>query len=360
VTVPDSTDQMIADLMPDDEATSVAGTAPDRPALHSLLLSLAGRVPDHDLATMRMCLADEQTDELAFFLAAGAGSGEFALLETEIALVQALLAEHRVAPDSLNGVSSIEQLPPSPYRFTGGNGTGVPPAGAMDDALDAVAVGVADRVGGLIGLWRAFRTSRTSVGQRVYLAEAEPAADVVELTAEMQYRLAAAGEDPPSVEVFPAGAELATYHDAALEAAMLLWAEVEAPVRLARVFDGADPNGGPFFRPDHPLLDVDEGERVLAYLRGAELVLTTPGAIGDVLDAARGPVVSAGFSSDGRWVWPDAAAYYLKRYRLAPDPELTAHALSAPAPASLSRLARQRALEALYAPTGVEPVWQAG
>jgi hypothetical protein len=186
-----------------------------------------------------------------------------------------------VASDSLDGISSIERLPPSPFQFTGGNGTGGPPAGATDDALDAVAVGVADRIGGLIGLWRVFRTSRTSAGQRVYLAEAEPAADVVELTAEMQYALAGAGEDPPSVEVFPAGAVLTTYHDAAIEAAMLLWAEAEAPVRVARVFDGADPYGGPFFRPDHPRLDIDEGERVLAYLRGAELVLTMPGAMAE-------------------------------------------------------------------------------
>ncbi len=153
-------------------------------------------------------------------------------------------------------------------------------------------------------------------------------------------------------------------------------ARTEAPVRLARAFDGADPEGGPFFHPDHPLLDGPDGERVLAYLRGGELVLDTPGSLKDVLAEGHEAVVPAGFRSDGRWVWPDTVAYYLKRHRLAPDPELTAHVLGAPSPRPLSRLDRHRALETLFAdptetdptetdptdtdPTETEPMWQAG
>jgi hypothetical protein len=320
----------------------------DPRALHDFLLRLAGRVPDDELATMRTCLADGEGGEVAWMLESIVAARRVPLLSGEADLVRELFDAHRIPAD---GIERIGYLPPVPYRFTG--------EGAQD-TRDAVVVEAGDRVGGLVALWRAFRHTGGNAGQRVYLGEADPDADVAELTAEAQHALAEAGEDPPRVEIFSEGAELAPYHDAALMAATLVWARTDAPVRLARAFDGADPDGGPFFHPDHPRLDGPDGERVLAYLRGGELVLNTPGAMEDVLDQGREAVVPAGFRSDGHWVWPDTVAYYLKRHRLAPDPELTAYVLGAPSPGPLSRLGRHRALETLFAPTGVEPMWQAG
>lgn len=194
----------------------------------------------------------------------------------------------------------------------------------------------------------------------MYLGEAEPGADVAELAAETRCALARAGEDPPIVEMFTEGAWLTPYHEAALSAATLIWSWTDAPVRLARAFDGVDPGGGPYFRPDHARLDGPDGERALARLRAGELVLNPPGAMDDLLDPDRPEAVPAGFRSDGRWVWPDAVAYYLKRYRLAPEPGLAAHLRAAPPPGPLSRVARHRVLAMLFAPTGGEPAWQAG
>jgi hypothetical protein len=96
-------------------------------------------------------------------------------------------------------------------------------------------------------------------------------------------------------------------------------------------------------------------------LRSGEPVLDTPGALDDVLDPGRLGVVPVGFRSDGRWIWPDAVTYYLERHGLAPEPELVAHVLARSGPPDpLSRLTRHRVLTTLFAPTGGEPVWQAG
>jgi hypothetical protein len=100
---------------------------------------------------------------------------------------------------------------------------------------------------------------------------------------------------------------------------------------------------------------------VLAHLRSGEVVFDVPGAMDDLLDADRLAAVPVGFRSDGRWVWPDAVAYYLKRHHLAPEPELVAHILRTTAPPrALSRLTRHQALTTLFASSDVEPIWQAG
>jgi hypothetical protein len=330
--------------------------APDRRSLHWLLLGLAGRVSDEDLAEMRMCLADGEETEIVSQLATAIGPGRLALTGAEATLVREFLIEHGADPEPADRASRIEDLPPPRHRFDTSQRT----ENALD-ALDAVVVEAGERVGGLSAIWRARRHTDDGGMRRVYLAEARPDADMVELVAEMQHAFTEADGDTARVEVFAEGTAPMPYHDAALASAALVWAVEETPVRLARAFDGAHPDDGPFFRPDHARLDGPDGERVLSYLRAGEPVLNPPGAMDDVLDAERVSVVPLGFRSDGRWIWPDAVGYYLKRYRLAPERELVAHALSAPEPsAPLNRLTRHRVLETLFAPTGVEPVWQAG
>lgn len=336
--------------------THPRGGPTNRTDRHDLLLALAGRVPDEALAEMRLCLADGEDAELAGLLAAEIDTGRLALTEAEKRVVRAVCdadLDHVPRPDAS-----------TPYRFGDQYGAAMPSGhGRAEerDAMDAVAVEAGERVGGLIGMWRVLRHAHEGPPRRVYLAEARPGADLVELTAEIQYALSEASEDTPRVEVFAEGTPLPAYHEAALAGATLMWAAVDTPVRLARAFDGADPGLGPYFRDDHPWLDGPDGERVLAYLGSGEPILGSPGALDDVRDVERLGVVPVGFSSDGRWVWPDAVVYYLQQHHLAPEPDLVAHALAWPAPPGpLNRLTRHRALMTLFAPTGGEPVWQAG
>ncbi len=340
-------------------------TVLDRVALHALLVGMAGRVPDDDLAVMRTCLADAEENEVAFLLAAAVETSALALTEDEVPVIRALFNEFGVDLTLTDHAPRVTSLEPCPFRFSGTPGPYeevAPSTVGVDghDTMDTAVIEAAARVGGLTALWRAFRYRGDGAARRVYLGEASAEADVAELVAEVQHALSEAGEDTPRVEVFREGEELTPYHEGALAAAVLIWADTDADVRLARVFDGADPDTGPYFETDHPRLEGADGERVLAYLRGGELVLNTPGALDDVLDEGRTGAVPVGFRSDGRWVWPETVAYYLKRHGLAPEPELVAYALAAPTPGPLNRLARHRAMVALFTPTGVEPVWQAG
>jgi hypothetical protein len=335
-------------------AAEITTQAPDRRSLHALLLGLPGRMTDESLAELRTCLADGEEDQVAYLLARTLEAKALPLTAGEAEVTRALLGANGVDPARVDR-SPLVDGPPSPYRFE--DGLDRRPKAALDLAV----VEIAERVGGLLGVWRVFRRFGPDPADRVYLAEAAPDADAAELAAELQYALAEVDSDTPRVEVFNEGEVLTAYHDAALAAGVLIWRAARTSLRLARTFDGADRDHGPFFRPDHPRLDGPAGEQVLAYLRSGEVVFDVPGALDDLLDAHRAGAVPAGFRSDGRWIWPDAVAYYLKRHSLAPEPELVAHILDAPAPPrALSRLARHQALTTLFAPDAADPVWPAG
>jgi hypothetical protein len=337
--------------------------APTRADLYALLLGLAGRIPDDALAEMRLCLADGEVGELASLLADEVFAG-LGLTGDEAALVRALFDRSGVGPGLVDRAPRLESPPAAPYRFGAEYGTSMPdPESRADgpDGVDAFVVAVAERVGGLIGIWRVFRHSDEGPARRLYLAEAEAGADVLEPLAEIQYALTEASAGTPRVEVFTERAPLPPYHEAALGRATLVWTASDAPVRLARAFDGADPSGGPYFHHDHPRLVGPDAARVLAYLTRGEPLVDPPGGLDDVLDPGRPGAVPVGFRSDGRWVWPDAVAYYLEHHDLAPEPDLAAYVLAGPAPrVPLNRVARHRVLTTLFAPTGGEPVWQAG
>jgi hypothetical protein len=312
------------------------------------------------LAEMRLCLADGEMADLASLLAGAVA--DLTLTEAEAGPVRALIEEYAAAPAAAAPVLRVGGPPSPPYRCADRRGTPPGPGGDVPaDAMDTVAIEAGTRVGGLAALWRVFRHAGAGPPRRVYLGEAEPGADVAELTAETQYALTRASGDVPRVEMFVDGTPLGPYHEAALAGASLVWPAPVAPIRLARAFDGADPDDGPFFAADHPRLEGPDGERVLAYLRSAELVFDTPGSMDDVLDAGRVAAVPIGFRSDGEWVWPDSLAYYLKRHGLAPEPDLLQHVLARTSPPGrLSRLTRHRALATLFAPAEGGPVWQAG
>jgi hypothetical protein len=95
---------------------------------------------------------------------------------------------------------------------------------------------------------------------------------------------------------------------------------------VASPFGGVDPQAGPLFDADHPRIeDPAERRRVLGYLAAGEPVLVVRARTDDVVDPARHDTVPLGFRTDGRWIWPDAVAYYLDHHLLAPDPRLLAH-----------------------------------
>lgn len=286
----------------------------ERDDLHDLLLNLAGRVPDDGLAMMRTCLADGEDDQVASMLVTAAKTGRLTLTREEAQLIRAVAEEHGEEVSGVEEAPRAEELPPPPFEFSAEDDD------AMDEQ-DLIVVDAANRVGGLLGLWRVMRISEAEE-VRIYLGETEETADVVELVAEVQHSLAEAGAEP-RVEMFTEGTVLVPYHEAALAAAELVWtAEPPSPIRLARVFDGADPETGPFFESDHPRLDGDRSQRVLDYLRGGEVVLTTDGLMDDVVSPEQVASVPVGFRSDGTWIWSDSTIYYLDRYRLAPEPEI--------------------------------------
>ncbi|MFD0598237.1 hypothetical protein ACFQZ4_43145 [Catellatospora coxensis] len=198
----------------------------------------------------------------------------------------------------------------------------------------------------------------------MYLVElsADAADRLPEVTGRLQTALAAAGMADPLVECYADPDRLPVFHRHARAFGALLWAAREAePIRLARVFDGADPVTGPYFDLFHPrVADDADRERTLAYLDAGTPLLATSSLLADVVAPERGEVVPMTFRTDGRWIWPDAVAYYLAQHRLAPDPDLAAwiRAAGFTAPA-VDGVAVHRATMALFTPAP-EPNQAAG
>jgi hypothetical protein len=230
------------------------------------------------------------------------------------------------------------------YRFSPA------PDGPAPRLLEA-ASSVRTWVDGLAGLWFTLRTTDTQSAAPVWLGEARIGSDLIEITAEIQHRLAELGEVPPRVEIFTPETELTQYHRDALARAELVWIDPELPeLRLARTFDGADPNTGPYFAADHARLDGPDRQRMLQYLSSADVVMSG-GSMPDVLAPEQGPAVPMAFRCDGVWIWTEPVIYYLERYGLVPEAGLTQHLLRVTTlPQPCSPLTRARALAAITSP----------
>jgi len=136
---------------------------------------------------------------------------------------------------------------------------------------------------------------------------------------------------------------------------------------LARVFDFADPHDGPGFEPGHRVItDQAERDRLLGYLRGGAMVMTSTARMHDVLDPEQGEVVPMTFRTDGTWIWTETIVYYLDRHGMAPDPRLTAHIETmcalAKGPGADLEAATRAADFLLYPPEGSQSpaVWKVG
>ncbi|WP_433386016.1 hypothetical protein [Micromonospora sp. KLBMP9576] len=228
------------------------------------------------------------------------------------------------------------------------------------DNVDLAVVKAVTGVGGAVALWRAYqRDADDGVApvRRVYVVEAGDPDVVPDLAA----AVAAAGADDAVVECFPTGGAGSPLAAAALCNSALLWAaSAGEPVRIAQLFDHDDPETGPAWTDDHPLLGGAEAEAVLAYLDSGTEIVSTTDVMVDFRDPARGMVVPMSFSTDGRWVWIDAVAYYLRSHGLAPEPEFLDHIRQArvvPAPVPL--VDAHRVLAALVIPQAEEPPFEA-
>lgn len=104
----------------------------------------------------------------------------------------------------------------------------------------------------------------------------------------------------------------------------------ETGVRVARLYDGFDPQTGPYFAPDRRRVDDPaERRRIVRYLRGGTVLLRSFTLDPDVLDPGRGAAVPGSFRTDGSWLWSDGLMYYVERHGIAPPVDFHEHMAAA-------------------------------
>ncbi|MGW0434749.1 hypothetical protein ACWDV4_19710 [Micromonospora sp. NPDC003197] len=358
-------------------------TKPDRLiGCHTMLLRLAGRVPDELLTQTRDWLADGALAQLARAVTFAVTRQHLDLHVDDYALLGELLADAGVDTTQLAGVNQVENDGLTPYVFQAVSpevaeqihqrGGAVPtsldltvdPAGRLDSPDQAAVATVADHPG-VRGLWRAWRLpvdgSPWPPPRRVYVAEVTDPADCAGLTAILQHALAGAGESAPQVETYPMGEMPPFYQRSACGSGALLWAHEPAPViEHASAFDLVDPEVGATFGPDHArVTDPVAREAMLRYLDRGTVLMFTTALLDDVVDRSRGMVVPLHFRTDGRWIWNDAITYYLREHQLQPDIRLAEYAESVGYHVSaLDGVAVFRTLRKLQEPEESEPVWR--
>jgi len=96
--------------------------------------------------------------------------------------------------------------------------------------------------------------------------------------------------------------------------------------RLARVFSTPLADGRPRVDPARGrMTDVDERRRVLDYLESATVITDFGTRSGDLLEPRRINAIPDVFRTDGRWIWHDSVAYYLRWHLVPPEPDFLGH-----------------------------------
>ncbi|MEY9862970.1 hypothetical protein ABH935_008618 [Catenulispora sp. GAS73] len=332
--------------MTDIGVTTLAG------ACHSLLLRLAGRVPDGLLCQSRTWLAALEPEAMASALASHAAAARLTLAAEDVGLLgwiltgagmdAAVLARVPVesGTDRADGIVAHVFAPAAPELMATRGGEfgpcldltagspgllgsprslgspGDAPAGLSADApgdvpddlsgdlsgdsagdvaddLDRAAAAAAARIAGATALWRAWRApsdgSPWPPPRRVFLLALNPEAEPFEATAALQGHLAALGETDPQVEAFAPDQDLPAYQRSARARSALLWISGSPePVRLAPVYDGVTADGTPLFDLDRPRLTAADREQVAAALEAGTVLMSTTARLDDVLDPADG------------------------------------------------------------------------
>ncbi len=355
---------------------------------HELLLALSGRIADDVVSAARaMPEGTDDTARAAVVVAGVRQAGAQMTSDELLALVQALLQVAEPG-DTVNVARMLDahgDLPLLPYHFSplrpdtdavqaGRDSDGIDPDGepvpadlSGDDrrtwrdpvALEAVSAARAESGAagtGVVGLWGAWRypagafAPAADEGVRVFMVETAAQASQQQITRRFQQRLAQVGETSPRIEVFGPLTRLAPYQRSVLAGGTLLWTPgSEREPQVVPVFDGVDADGAPRFAPEHPHLAAGERSKVAAYLYGAEMLMITTATMLDVVEPQRGDVVPLSFHTDGHYVWPEAAGYYVDQHGLAPHPPLLAAIRSARyLPPAVDEVALFRAETALF------------
>jgi hypothetical protein len=88
----------------------------------------------------------------------------------------------------------------------------------------------------------------------------------------------------------------------------------------AKLFDGVDPETGPYFANRETITDPAERQRLTSFLSRGAVIRHAPGLMQDFVDRDRGEVVPLATVTDGTWIWELAVLYYLETYGYAPEP----------------------------------------
>ncbi|MDF2977110.1 MAG: hypothetical protein K0S40_1838 [Actinomycetospora sp.] len=207
------------------EADPRPGTPPrpDTGGRHEVLLSLAGRIDDDALTSVRELVAVEDDAAAAELLGGSLLAGGVGVTPREHALLGRWFASSRVDPEL------VDALPRDPeadrrdeHRFAAD-----PPAGAATAGAGDVVARAAARLPGVARVRQSWRTTPAGtapgpVPHRVVLVETHSADDCEHVAHHVAHAARELGA--VSVEVFAAGAELPAYHRAAVRAARPLGA----------------------------------------------------------------------------------------------------------------------------------------
>jgi hypothetical protein len=403
---------VLADVSRAQQQTPRAPTGDEAELWHTLLLRMAGVVPDDLVSRARGWIAAERWSDAARALAFVASVNQVPLTVAELDVVSRQL---RAAGLDLTGLANLENQEReqaftrwafTPVRIEAGDDLSQVPL-VLDlstgpqtlrglDAIDHAAVVAVRSEPEFEALWRAWRKpldgSSWPTPRRVFIAtmaDTAPYNQAASLAARIQDALSAAGERSPQVEVCHENRPVPGYQRAARAQAALLWTrEPVVTVQLATVFDLVDPQNGPSFSPDRARIeDEDEMHGLLTYLDAGQPVLATTARMVDVVGSdvveaahpnagrgtggladrglahpARPSAVPLTFRTDGTWIWTDAVGYYLKQHSLAPQPALLEHVRQqlrevGPVPAPVSTVALHRVLSFLQRPDDTEMVW---
>jgi hypothetical protein len=348
-------------------------------AVHSLLVRLAGLLPDRLLNDARDWLAEGRRLDVVQAVAFAALSKPFPLDDEEIGLLRSELARSGNGSDLAEALEELRgeriaepSLFLSAVPVTDADAelvvqprdlTGQPAAGL--DPVDQALVSHASAVAGVRAVWRAWRMPPSATTRqkpvRVTVVSVDDTTDgLPALTVRLRQVMTAAGDPGAQVEVCRAGLNVPFYQTLARSCGALLWAVRPAvPITTARVFDGVDPMRGPWFAANRPVVaDRADRDRLIARLRSGLIISWSSTNMTDVVAPECGDVVPLHFRTDGSWVWSEAVGYYVEHYHLAPDPALVAH-LNDRGPAEpLDEISLHRALVHLCQPRPDEVVWQ--
>jgi hypothetical protein len=190
---------------------------------HELLLRLAGRISDRELALARRTLAGGAVSRAIAQLTTTFAQVPFPLTADELAAIRSLAGEREALP----GVHPVEELPALQFDFVdldeyGGTG--------RDELDEALVEAVEAHSSEITAVWRAWRYSRlddrrpsySGPPYRVYVIEVEHPGMILGISADLLRAVPDSAD--AGVEIIPLSDKPFPYQDEALAESLLLWA----------------------------------------------------------------------------------------------------------------------------------------